>query len=346
MRGNPGEMTNAKVVHADAERGAALPIERAVLAQAGAKLYCAGAFDADEIIAAAQDCDVLLTDNAPITRRVIKGLARCQAIVRYGIGYDNVDVPAATEHGILVVNIPAFCTEEVANHTILFILACAKKLIWLDHGLRDGRWPDKRDPESALAPMESVYGQRLGLVGFGNIARAVAFKAKAFGMQVHADDPYVPDAVFAECGVEIAHLDELVQGSDYLSLHTPLTPETRLLINETKLRRMKRSAFLVNTSRGAVVDQSALVRALQQKWIAGAALDVFQDEPLPADSPLLAMENVVLTPHVASYSDASFARLRRRVGEEAARVVSGQWPTALVNPEVKGRSRFEQRVSA
>jgi D-3-phosphoglycerate dehydrogenase / 2-oxoglutarate reductase len=336
---------NARLVHADAAQGAVLPVERSVLAQAGVDLYCAGAVDADGIIAAGRDADVLLVDNAVIDQKVMEGLARCQAIIRYGIGYDSVDTRAATEHGIIVVNIPAFCIEEVANHTLLLLLACWKKLIRLDHDIRSGNWPDNRNLESALAPVGSVYGQRLGLIGFGNIARAVSLRGKTLGMRVTAFDPFVEVAEFTKHGAEPASLDEVIQESDFLSLHVPLTPETHHLMNAARLRHMKESAYLINTSRGGVVDQEALVRALREKWIVGAGLDVFEQEPLPSDSPLLAMENVVMTPHVASYTDAAFARLRARVAEEAVRVISGEWPTAIVNPEVKGHSRFERRQS-
>ena len=332
-----------KVVHADAADIDALTPERAALAQAGAELICAGARAFDDILAAAHDCDVLLVDDAMITREILAALPRCLAIIRYGIGYDSVDTQAATEHGILVVNMPGFCSEEVANHTLLFLLACAKKLIRLDRGLRAGQWPDTRTLDSILAPMGSIYGERLGLIGFGGIGRAVAHRAQAFGLHVSASDPLVDQAVFDRHSVQQAELDAILETSDYVSLHTPLLPETRHLLDAKRLRLMKRSAYLINTSRGAIVDQAALIKALREGWIAGAALDVFEDEPLPGDSPLLNMDNVVVTPHVAFYSDASFARLRRRVGEEAARVVSGQWPTAIVNPEVKGRSRLEKR---
>jgi D-3-phosphoglycerate dehydrogenase len=165
------------------------------------------------------------------------------------------------------------------------------------------------------------------------------------GMQASACDPFIESAEFARFGVEPVSMEEVVRDADYLSLHVPLTPATRHLVDVETLRRMKESAFLINTSRGGVVDQGALVKALREKWIAGAGLDVFEQEPLPSDSPLRAMDYVVLTPHVASYSDAAFARLRKRVAEEAARVVSGEWPTAIVNPEVKGHSRFELRQS-
>jgi len=229
----------------------------------------------------------------------------------------------------------------VSNHTIMLLLACAKRLIGLDQGMRKGQWPDNRFLETTLSPVGSVYGQRLGLVGFGSIGREVARKAKVFGLHVSAFTRHLGAAVFEKYGVEPLPLPALLEQSDYVSLHVPLTDETRGMLGAAELRRMKPTAFLINTARGAVVDQEALVQALQEKWIAGAGLDVFSPEPLPADSPLLTMDNVVLTPHVASYSDAAFARMRRRVAEEVSMALRGKWPTAVVNPEVRGRSRLE-----
>ena len=330
-----------RVVHADAEADWALPIEREILGQEGAELVCAGAFDPDDIVAAAHDADALLADNAEVPRQVIEGLKRCKVIAVYGIGYNHVDVQAATEHGILVTNTPAFCTEEVSNHTIMLLLACAKRLIRLDQGMRRGHWPDNRYLETTLSPVGSVYGQRLGLIGFGSIGRQVARKAKVLGLHVSAHTRHLDSPVFAEYGVEPLPLLALLEQSDYISIHTPLTDETRGMIGVEELRRMKPAAFLINTGRGAVVDQEALVQALREAWIAGAGLDVFSPEPLPSDSPFLTMDNVVLTPHVASYSDAAFARMRGRVAEEVSMALSGQWPTAVVNPQVRGHSRLE-----
>jgi phosphoglycerate dehydrogenase-like enzyme len=197
-----------------------------------------------------------------------------------------------------------------------------------------------------LPPTPPIYGERLGLVGFGAIARNVAYKAQAFGLTVSACDPLIDPVVFDAQNVTRASLDELLAQSDYVSLHIPLTPDTRRLINAERLRSMKPGAYLINTSRGGVVDESALIHALQEGWISGAGLDVFEQEPLPVDSPLLKMDNVIVTPHTASYSEASRVRVRRRVAEEAARIARGEWPTALANPQVKGRSRFEKRLKA
>jgi D-3-phosphoglycerate dehydrogenase len=272
---------------------------------------------------------------------VIERLENCKAIVLYGIGYDHVDVEAATERGIFVVNLPGYAIEEVSNHALLFLLACAKKLVVLDRRVRSGRWPLGAERVQVTTPAVNVYGQTLGLLGFGNIARGVARKAQCFGLNVCGYDPLVPEAVFPEHNVTQVSLDVLVEQSDYLSLHVPLLPTTFHLIDDVKLRAMKPTAYVINTSRGGVVDQNALIRALEEKWIAGAALDVFENEPLDAASPLVMMENVILTPHTAWLSDGARERTRRLVGEETARLARRELPTGIVNRTIVGRSRLE-----
>lgn len=332
-----------KVVHAEADTDAALLIERAILAEVGATLVCAGTTEADALIAAAHDADVVLSEFMSFDRRTLAGLACCKAVVGYTIGLDHYDLDAATELGIAIAHTPGFCTEDVANHAMLLILACARRLLALDRKTRAGWWPDPRHLERDLTPMGSLYGQTLGLLSFGGIARSVALKAQAFGLHVQAFDPYVSAATFAATFTQPRSFDDLIATSDYLSLHTPLTPATRHLIDEAQLRRMKSGAFLINTSRGAVVDEAALIRALHEGWIAGAALDVFEREPPLPDNPLLHMTNVIVTPHAAYCSDGSYARVRRMAAEEAARVLRGEWPVALANPAVKARGEVGAR---
>jgi len=335
------------VVHVDAKPEAVMQHEQTELDKVGATLIKAGAETDAEVIAAARDADVVISDHALISRAIIEQLPRCLAIIRTGTGYDSVDVAAATEHGIIVINFPDYCTEEVANHALMFILASGKRLVWFDQRLRRGYYPEKYERETALPRIGSVTGEQLGIVGLGRIGRALAIRAHAVGMKIAAADPYIDDAVFEQYHAQKLTLDELLSTSDYVSLHTPLTAETRKFIGTDQLRRMKPTAYLVNTSRGKVIDQSALVEALQQGWIAGAGLDVYQDEPLPADSPLLAMDNVVLTPHVAGRSEVAFnERLPQEIGLEAARVASGQLPRTIANPEVKPRARLLQRAAS
>ncbi len=302
--------------------------ENEELANINAELVVMNCRGEEDIIEKAQDADVILTVGAPMTRRVLEKLPKCRAIVRYGIGYDTVDVQAATDNHILLVNIPDFCFEEVSNHAVVLLLACAKKLILLNSLVKAGQWMQAKQIQSPMGP---VYGQVCGIVGCGNIGRATARKGQCFGLQILGYDPYVDPSLAAESGITLVDLTELLKKSDFVLLHTALTSETRHLIGEKQLRMMKLSAYLINTARGAVVDEPALIRALQEKWIAGAGLDVFEQEPIAPDNPLLKMDNVIVLPHSASYSDAAFVRLRKSVGQEAARVLSDLWPKNVVN---------------
>jgi D-3-phosphoglycerate dehydrogenase len=336
---------SAKVVHIDAKPSADMKHEEAALREIGIELIRAGAETEAQIIDAARNASVIITDHAPITRAIMEQLPQCLAIIRTGTGYDSVDVSAATEHGIIVVNFPDYCTAEVANHALMFILACGKRLIWFDQGMRRGYYPQKYERDTALPPIGSIYEEQLGIIGLGRIGRALAVRARALGMRILACDPYIPEDVFAQYEAEPTSLNDLLERSDYVSLHTPLTAETRGMIGREQLERMKRSAYLINTSRGKVIQQEALVQALRDGWIAGAALDVFQDEPLPADSPLLSMDNVTLTPHVAGRSDVAFTlRLPQEIGQEAARIASGQLPRTIANPEVMAHARLTRFI--
>ncbi len=286
---------------------------------------------ADEgLIESLQDADAVLVLQAQMTRPVSEGLERCKLYVRYGVGLDSIDVPAATDNDIVVAYFLDYCQGEVANHTIMLLLASAKKLSWLDRTMRTGRWRP-----GGFGVMGPITGETLGLVGFGNIAREVAPRAKALGLQLSGCDPYIPDEPFTALGVErVESLDELLARSDYVSIHTPLTAETRHHFGRDQFEKMKLSAYLLNTSRGPVIDEEALVEALEEGQIAGAGLDVYEHEPLAADSPLLQMDNVVLTPHSAAYSNQAIANLRRRVGQACVDIMQGRWPSTVANPEV------------
>lgn len=292
----------------------------------------------DDIIKAAKEADAILTDAAKMTRRVINSLIKCKIIVSYGIGYDHIDVVAATDNGILVVNIPDFCLEEVSNHAIALLLICAKKLIFMNDGTKSGHWTECKQTQ---APMGSISGQTLGIVGCGKIGRLVAKKAQCFGLKTLGYDPYLSKSTAIEYGITLVSLPKLLREADYISIHTLLNQETRHLIGEKELRRMKSSAFLINTSRGSVIDEEALIKALEEKWIAGAGLDVFEKEPIDLNNPLLKMNNVVVTPHSAYYSDNALKRLRTSVGKETTRVLSGKWPQNVVNKTVKPKVRLK-----
>jgi D-3-phosphoglycerate dehydrogenase len=327
-------------VHVDAPPDAPLPDERDVLARSGleAQLISSQCQDEEDVIELARDADAILDIRTPITRRVIENLPRCKVMVRYGIGVDTFDIPAATEHGIVLANVPDFCIEEVSNHALLLLLACAKKLVGLDAMVRAGGW---QSLGQGIAPMGTIHGQTLGLVAFGKIPRALVGKARALGLHCLVYDPYVDEKTVRCYGAEPARFEEVLAQADYLSVHAPLTEETQRMFGEREFRLMKPTAFFINTARGKVVYEPALIRALQEGWIAGAGLDVLEEEPPALDNPLLSMDNVTLTPHSASYSDAAFAELRRRVMQEAVRVLKGYWPHSLVNPGVKERIRLE-----
>jgi len=324
-----------KVVRVDRTGSSAVMIEEAAeLAKVNAELVGADCVTEDEIIEAAKDADAILTAAAQITRQVMEALPKCKVIVRHGVGFDTVDIEAATDNNILVVNIPSpdWCAEEVSNHAIALLLACAKKLVFLNDLTKQGRWIEGKQ---AQAPMGSIYGQTLGLIGCGGIGRVTARKAQCFGLRVLGYDPYADKSLAKENGITLVSLPELLKESDYVSVHTPLNKETWHLMGEKEFKQMKPTAYFINTARGSVVDEPALIKALQEKRIAGAGLDVFEKEPVDLDNPLLKMGNVVVMPHSASYSDAAFKRCRTIMGQEAARVLSGQWPKNVVNKSVK-----------
>lgn len=288
----------------------------------------------EEFLAAAADCDALLNTYAgPITAEAMAGMPKCKIIARYGIGVDTIDLKAATEAGIIVTNNPTYCIEEVAEHTMALLLSAARKVAFYDRQVRAGHWavpPGK--------PMYRLAGSTLGLVGFGNIARQVAVRAAAFGMKVLYADPFIQQGQFKEPGTKV-ELDELLRQSDYISLHPPLTPNTRQMINDDAFSKMKPTAVLVNCARGPIVDTNALVRALDAKKIAGCALDTVDPEPLPNPHPLRDRDNVIINPHAAWYSEQAMVGLQAGAPNEVKRVLSGQWPINVVNPAVKGKNR-------
>jgi D-3-phosphoglycerate dehydrogenase / 2-oxoglutarate reductase len=288
----------------------------------------------DEFIAQAADCDALLNTYAgPITADVMAKMPKCKIIARYGIGVDTIDLDAATKAGIIVTNNPTYCIEEVAEHTMALLLDSARKIAFYDRLVRAGTW--------AVPPGKPLYrllGRTLGLVGFGNIARQVAVRAAAFGMNILYADPFVKEGQFKEPGKKV-ELDELYKASDFVSVHPPLTPQTRGMINDDAFSKMKPGAIVINCSRGPVIDTAALVRALDAKKIAGCALDTTDPEPLPDPHALRGRDNVIVNPHVAWYSETAMVGLQAGAPNEVKRVLSGEWPVNVVNKAVKGKSR-------
>ena len=299
----------------------------------------------DEIIAATQEADAVITMMRPFTRKVIERLSKCKLIYNLGTGYEAIDVSAATEHGIYVSYPGDYCTEEVAEHSMALILACARKLFILDRAVRDGKWDSYEKKEirlNILPPMFQLKGQVLGLIGFGRIPQRLVPKAKGFELKIIAFDPYVSSSTFETLRVESVSLDYLLKSSDYVSVHAAFTPKAWHMIGIDQFKMMKHTAFIINCARSEFIDEQALHFALTQGYIAGAALDVLERESVGLDHPLLRLENVIITAHSAYYSEQSVFKYRQRPYEEIARIIKGQRPHQLLNPEVKGR--FETTI--
>jgi D-3-phosphoglycerate dehydrogenase len=317
------------------EPGADLSEERAAVEAAGGRLVAFSGADEHSLLAGLREVDIVL--NRAFNRydaRILGQMERCRAIVQPSTGYDLIDVDAATERGILVINLPFQCVDEVANHALALILALNRKLDVAQARVRAGDWNPR-----ALLPIGPITGETLGLLGFGNIARATGERARALKMNVLAYDPYVDPSIARSMGVDLVALDELLHRSDYVSCHLPLNPRTHHLISEAQFRQMKPSAIFVNTARGGVVDEAALVRALQNGWIAAAGLDVLEKEPPDPTNPLLHMENVIVTPHLAGTSNATPLRNRRQAIAALVAYIKGERPDGLVNPSVWERAR-------
>jgi D-3-phosphoglycerate dehydrogenase len=304
---------------------------RELLSRIGAELRLAKEPTAESILGVARDADALLATYAKITAEMIPQMKRCRIISRFGIGVDNVDIAAATKAGIVVTRVPDYCIDEVSDHTLALLLALVRKIPSSNARTHAGRWE-----MPAVVPIHRLRGSILGLVGFGRIPQLVAPKAQAFGIKVVAYDPYIGEEVFKRARVEKVEFDELVKVSDYISIHSPLVPETRHLFNADVFRRMKPTAYLVNTARGPIIDETALAQALDAKQLAGAGLDVLSQEP-PNGSPLFGRDNVILTPHTSFYSVESLVDLQVKAAEEIVRVFNGEMPRNPVNPEALRR---------
>ncbi len=308
-----------------------LDIEREILAGVGAELVVALRGDAAELVELAVDVDAILTNWKPVPPAALDASPGCLVVSRYGVGLDNIPVGQATELGILVTNVPDFCLEEVSDHAMALLLACARRVVTFARATHAGVWD-----LSAGRGLPRLREQTLGLIGFGSIAQALVPKARGFGMRVLAYTPRVTPSTRAD--VELTNdLDRVLAEADYVSLHAPATPETAGLVAERELRLMKPSAYLINTSRGALVDEDALFQALTERWIAGAALDVLRQEPPPADHPLLRLDNAIVTPHAAFYSETAIAELQAKAARNVADVLRGTIPINVVNPDVLGR---------
>jgi D-3-phosphoglycerate dehydrogenase len=306
-----------------------LEIEQAILARADADLLVAETGSEDELTALAPNANGILTCWKPVTAKVIQAAPGCVAIGRYGIGLDNIDVARATQLGIVVTNVPSYCIDEVSDHALALLLSLARKVTFYDRAIKSGSYGLQ-----AGTPLFRVRGRILGIAGFGKIGRALYHKARGLGLKVIVFDPYVDSASLKGFEVEVVDFHSLLERSDFISLHVPLTAETRGLFNLAALRQMKPQAFLINTSRGHLIDAEALREALDQGIIAGAGLDVLPVEPPASGDPLVGHPRTIITPHAAFNSEESLVSLRETAARQMAAVLCGTRPENIVNPEV------------
>jgi len=294
---------------------------KAALARLEPELRMAKSASADDILAVARDADAVLVTYAKLPGELLRQLKRCKAIGRFGLGVDNIDLPAAAALGITVTYVPDYCMQEVSDHAMALLLALARKVTLSNRLVQSGRWE-----VPPIVPIHRLGGRTLGLVGFGNIPRTLAPKAKAFGLRVITHDPYVSADALAAAGVEGVSFDQLLSMSAFVSIHAPLMPATRGLFNAEVFGKMKPGALLINTARGPLVDEPALIAALDSGQLGGAALDVVTTEPLAQDSKLIGRDNVILTPHTAFYSVEALDELQTKCAADVARVLLGERP--------------------
>jgi len=316
-----------------------LDIERRVLGAIGAELIIAQTGEESELVQLAPRADAILTNRKPITPTVLDAARSCRVVACYGFEVDNVAVQHATCLGILVTNVPHNCTEEVSDHTMGLLLMCARSIAKLSSSTRRGKWD-----LDAGQPLQRLRGKTLGILGFGNVAKALIPKALSFGLEIIAYTPHIPYGKMTNFGTLTNNLKFVLSESDFVSIHMSLNAETRGLINSRALRLMKPSAYLINTSHGAIIDETDLYQALKRGWIAGVALDVLGIEPPNPDNPLLRMENVIVTPHAAFCSDEVIEELERNAATQVAQVLCNQVPPNVVNPEVTRQASFRLEI--
>ncbi|MEV8084970.1 C-terminal binding protein [Pseudarthrobacter oxydans] len=320
--------TTTRIVITDCDHDS-IAVERAVADEHQIRLMMAQCRTEDDVILAATGADGMLVQYAPITAKVLDALPDIKAIGRYGVGLDTVDVAAATARGIAVCNVPDYGTEDVSDHAIALALSLERGVVQLDRRMRRGEYD-----LAAVQPLHRVNTRVFGVVGLGLIGSATARKAKGLGYSVIGHDPLLQPGTVTHDGVSVVAFEELLSRADVVSLHVPLKPETHHLINAQALARMKESAVLINTCRGGVVDTAAVAAALASGGLRGAGLDVFEEEPLPATHALMSLENAVLTPHVAWYSEESYGELKRRTMENVVDLCAGRAPRNIINPEI------------
>jgi D-3-phosphoglycerate dehydrogenase / 2-oxoglutarate reductase len=310
-------------------------VERGIIERAGGRLVIADCQSEDEVIAKAGDAEIFWVSWEPyMSRRVMEALPNCRLVVRWGVGYDQIPVKDATELGVAVGNAPAYGTDDVAEHAIALLLSTARRVPWLHAGMVGGGWPSISE-----APVHRMKGRTLGIIGVGRIGGSAARRGIGLGLRVIGYDKYRPADELRTMGVQPVGIDEVLTDSDYVSIHVPLNDETRGMISGARLAQLRPEAILVNTSRGPVIDEKALIETMKARRITAAALDVFEREPLGADSPLRTLDNVILSPHAAGYSLEAMVDLRLDMGKTAADWIRDSWSERVLNPEVRTRLR-------
>jgi D-3-phosphoglycerate dehydrogenase len=324
-----------KVVITDCDHGS-IEEEKKVFSNIDAELILAQIRDEEELIRVCGEADGLINQYALLTRRVLERLPKCKVIARYGVGVDSIDLTAATDLGIIVANVPDYCIEEVASHAVALILTLVRKTAFFDRKVKSNQWDFRQG-----IPMGRIRGKTLGLIGSGKIGLEVARMISPFGVKAIAYDPYLRENPES---VELKDFNSVLRESDFISIHCPLNDSTRHLLGEKEFKRMEKKPLLINTSRGPILDERALIQALKAGLVSGAGLDVLEKEPPEPDNPLLTMENVILSPHVGFYSEESISELKRRTAQNVLDVLIGKWPGSVVNRDVKGKTRVSIRT--
>ncbi len=319
-----------QVMITDCDHGS-IEEEKEELGRIGAELILAQIRKEEDLIRVCKEADGLINQYAILNRNVLDHLAKCKVVARYGVGVDSIDLKAATDLGIIVANVPDYCIDEVASHAVAMLLTLIRKTAFFDRKVKSSQWDFRQGP-----PIHRIQGKTLGLIGCGKIGLEVAKRMSAFGVKVITFDPYLEKV---SEGIKLEDFDTVLKESDFISIHCPLNDSTRHLIGDEALKKTGKKPILINTSRGPIVDEKALIQALEQGLISGAGLDVLEKEPPDDQNSLLKMENVILSPHVGFYSEESISELKRRTAKNVADVLRGKWPGSLVNREVLGKTR-------
>ena len=324
-----------KISITDCDQGFVDP-EREVIEREGYELSVNQSLNPKEIIKIAKDSDAIICQYAKITREVLKSMKRCKVVGRYGVGIDNIDIKAANEFGIKVVHVPYFCFHEVANHTMALILSLSRNVLTINKMIRSKSKINRINYGEMLKYMDNVErpnNQTIGIIGLGKVGKQVAKRASVFGYNIVAFDPYLPSEIIKSWCTKKVSMEKLLTISDFVTIHCPLNYETKKMISEKELDMMKKTAYLINTARGKIIDEKSLIKALKNKRIKGAALDVLEEEPINQKNELLCLDNVILTPHVAFYSKTSLIELKTKVAEYTVNALKGTGEYVLANPD-------------